>query len=101
MVLVNGSYVKTKSFIIFLYLENKLFILDIIIDAFRIVAGLILMIIAVELVLGKSKAGGLPEKHDGAIAVFPLAVSFSLGPGTIGVLLLMGAKILFFSSSSA
>ena len=62
------------------------------IDAFRIGAGTILMISAIELVLGKSKGGDLPDKDHGDIAVVPLAIPYTLGPGTIGTLLVMGGE---------
>ena len=62
------------------------------IDAFRIGAGIILMISAVELVLGKNKGGELPDKGHGDIAVVPMAIPYTLGPGTIGALLVMGGE---------
>ena len=62
------------------------------IDAFRIGAGIILMISAIELVLGKGKGGDLPDKDHGDIAVVPLAMPYTLGPGTIGALLVMGGE---------
>lgn len=62
------------------------------IDAFRIGAGTILMISAIELVLGKGKGGDLPDKDHGDIAVVPLAIPYTLGPGTIGALLVMGGE---------
>ena len=62
------------------------------IDAFRIGAGIILMISAIELVLGKGKGGELPDKDHGDIAVVPLAIPYTLGPGTIGALLVMGGE---------
>lgn len=68
------------------------------IDAFRIGAGIILMISAIELVLGKGKGGELPDKDHGDIAVVPLAIPYSLGPGTIGALLVMGGEKADFAS---
>ncbi len=62
------------------------------IDAFRVGTGIILMISAIELVLGKGKDGELPDKQDGAFAVVPLAIPYTLGPGTIGALLVMGGE---------
>jgi multiple antibiotic resistance protein len=62
------------------------------IDAFRVGTGIILMISAIELVLGKSKDGELPDKQDGTFAVVPLAIPYTLGPGTIGALLVMGGE---------
>lgn len=62
------------------------------IDAFRIGAGIILMISAIELVLGKNKGGELPDGEHGDITVVPLAIPYTLGPGTIGALLVMGGE---------
>ena len=68
------------------------------IDAFRIGAGIILMISAVELVLGKNKGGELPDKGHGDIVVVPMAIPYTLGPGTIGTLLVMGGEKTEFAS---
>ncbi|MDD5599165.1 MAG: MarC family protein [Victivallaceae bacterium] len=62
------------------------------IDAFRIGTGVILMISAIELVLGKNKGGELPDGEHGDITVVPLAIPYTLGPGTIGALLVMGGE---------
>jgi multiple antibiotic resistance protein len=62
------------------------------IDAFRIGTGIILMITAIELVLGKNKGGELPEDEHGDMTVVPLAIPYTLGPGTIGALLVMGGE---------
>lgn len=71
------------------------------IDAFRIGAGIILMISAVELVLGKNKGGELPDKGHGDIAVVPMAIPYTLGPGTIGALLVMGGEKTEFAAKLA
>jgi multiple antibiotic resistance protein len=68
------------------------------IDAFRIGAGSILMVSAIELVLGKGKGGSLPDKDGGDVAVVPLAIPYALGPGTIGALLVMGGEKISFSA---
>jgi multiple antibiotic resistance protein len=70
------------------------------IDAFRIGAGIILMISAIELVLGKSKGGELPGKEHGDYAVVPLAIPYTLGPGTIGALLVMGGEQAEFTAKT-
>lgn len=67
------------------------------IDAFRIGAGTILMLSAIDLVLGKGK-GELPDKVHGDIAVVPLAIPYALGPGTIGALLVMGGEKVEFAN---
>ncbi len=61
-------------------------------DAFRIGAGALLFLSAVELIHG-SKDG---QKIDGNnildLAVVPLAIPITIGPGTIGILLVLGAS---------
>ena len=73
------------------FFGNYIFsVFGITLDAFRIGAGAILFLSAVDLVRG-TKSG--MTKEDGAdIAVVPLAIPVTVGPGTTGVLLVMGAE---------
>lgn len=85
--------------LILLFFGTHIFsIFGITLDAFRIGAGALLFLSAVDLIRG-SKDG---QKIDGAnlhdLAVVPLAIPITVGPGTIGVLLVMGAS--FDSKSS-
>lgn len=74
------------------FFGNAVFkIFGITIDAFRIGAGIILMLSAVSLVGGSDK--GSEEGENGDISVVPLAIPMTIGPGTIGALLVMGADI--------
>lgn len=66
------------------------YFLGITLDAFRIGAGAILFITAYEMVTGKTPA--LPDAEEGDIAVVPLSIPFTIGPGTIGTLLVMGGS---------
>lgn len=61
-------------------------------DAFRIGAGSLLFLSSVELVRGASSVskGKVPEST-GEISVVPLAIPITVGPATIGTLLIMGA----------
>lgn len=71
---------------------NEIFsTLGITLDAFRIGAGSLLFLSAVQLVKGKSK----PEVPDdeGDISVVPLAMPVTIGPATIGSLLVLGAEL--------
>ncbi|MDD5727418.1 MAG: MarC family protein [Victivallales bacterium] len=76
-------------------------IIGITLDAFRIGTGCILMISAVELVLGKAKGGSMPEETRNDIAVVPLAIPYALGPGTIGTLMVMGGETAALSTRIA
>jgi multiple antibiotic resistance protein len=83
--------VLCTTFVIF-FLGNSIFdIFGITLDAFRIGAGSLLFLSAVELVHGK--AGKKPEHDasDGDMSVVPLAIPITVGPATVGALLVMGA----------
>jgi len=66
------------------------YFLGITLDAFRIGAGAILFLTAYDLISGKTPS--LPDAEDGDIAVVPLSIPFTIGPGTIGALLVMGGS---------
>ncbi len=74
------------------YLGNPIFsTLGITLDGFRIGAGALLFLSAVSLVSGKRQK---PEPGDDAdVAVVPLAVPITVGPATIGTLLVLGAEL--------
>ncbi len=66
------------------------YFLGITLDAFRIGAGTILFFTAYDLISGKTPA--LPDTEEGDISVVPLSIPFTIGPGTIGALLVMGGS---------
>ena len=67
-------------------------VLGITIDAFRIGAGTVLMLTAIALVNGPTGSGTKKVSEDTQdITVVPLAIPTTVGPGTIGALLVMGA----------
>jgi multiple antibiotic resistance protein len=81
---------------------NYIFILfGITLDAFRIGAGGILFLSAVSLVTGKFGKDGPADGNSGDIAVVPLAIPATVGPGTIGVLMVMGADSKLSAVSAA
>lgn len=63
-------------------------IFGITLDAFRIGAGCLLFLSAVSLVGGTGK---MPTPGDGDISVVPLAIPVTVGPATVGAILVMGA----------
>ncbi|MBE6369807.1 MAG: MarC family protein [Lentisphaerae bacterium] len=86
--------VAVISLLIYWFGEYLFKVLGITIDAFRIGAGLVLMLTAIALVNGPSGSSG-GKKVDGIsqdITVVPLAIPTIVGPGTIGALLVMGAE---------
>jgi len=89
------SYKVTQAIIItclFLYFfGNTIFqIFGITLDSFRIGAGCLLFLSAVGLVQGNDSIPDYHEEKD--IAVVPLAIPITVGPATIGALLVMGAE---------
>lgn len=75
---------------VIIFLGKKIFeIFGITVDAFRIGAGAILFLSAVDLVRGKASATKSEDVND--IAVVPLATPIIVGPATIGTLLVMGS----------
>lgn len=73
-------------------------IFGITLDAFRIGAGSLLFLSAVELIHGSKDGQKIGDDNLSEMAVVPLALPITIGPGTIGVLLVMGAE--FHSLSS-
>lgn len=60
-------------------------------DAFRIGAGTVLFLSALSLINGAKSVGEPQDNVD--IAVVPLAIPITVGPGVIGVLMVMGAEM--------
>ncbi len=82
-----STAVIISSFIIFFFGKYIFNLFGITLDAFRIGAGGILFLSAISMVQGKSATEDKEEGHD--IAVVPLALPITVGPGVIGVLLLL------------
>ncbi|AXH16087.1 MarC family protein [Malaciobacter mytili] len=72
-------------------------IFGITLDAFKIGAGALLFLTAVELVKGNKDRQEIGHKSVLDLAVVPLAIPVTIGPGTIGILLVMGAEFNTFS----
>lgn len=67
--------------------------LGITLDGFRIGTGSLLFLSAVSLVSGKRSSPQVEDDSD--IAVVPLAIPITVGPATIGTLLILGAELPF------
>ena len=73
------------------YFGNRLFdYLGVTIPAFQAGTGVLLMLNGIELVRGSGTAKHTRESDD--IAVVPLAIPYTVGPGTLGALLVMSAQ---------
>lgn len=78
--------------LIILFFGKYIFaIFGVTLDAFRIGAGALLFLSAVDLVRG-SKEGRKIDDDIIELAVVPLALPITIGPGAIGILLIMGAS---------
>ncbi|RXJ83526.1 hypothetical protein CRU93_13675 [Arcobacter sp. CECT 8985] len=84
--------------LILLYFGKYIFqVFGITLDAFKIGAGALLFLTAVELVKGNKDKQEIKNKSVLDLAVVPLAIPVTIGPGTIGILLVMGAEFNTFS----
>ncbi len=79
--------------LILLYFGKYIFaVFGITLDAFRIGAGSLLFLSAIELIKGNTNTQKTEQKDVSNLAVVPLSIPITIGPGTIGVLLVMGAN---------
>ena len=83
----------TIASLVLLFFGKHIFtIFGITLDAFRIGAGALLFLTAIDLVKGVEHHSRISNKHISQLAVVPLAIPMTIGPGTTGILLLMGAS---------
>ncbi len=74
------------------FLGNAIFsVFGITLDAFRIGAGALLFLSAVDLVRGSETS--MQREDQGNITVVPLAIPITVGPATTGALLVMGSEV--------
>jgi len=84
--------VTAISLILIFFGKNIFEVFGITLDAFRIGAGALLFLTAVELIKG-TKDGITPESTKILdLAVVPLAIPITVGPGAIGIFLVLGAE---------
>lgn len=84
--------VIVMSLVLLFFGKHIFSIFGITLDAFRIGAGALLFLSAVDLVKGSKDKGKVEEKDISELAVVPLAMPVTVGPGVIGILLVMGAS---------
>ena len=82
--------VMISSFVIYLFGKYIFDLFGITLDAFRIGAGTILFLSALSMISGNNDTAS--QGNDKNIAVVPLALPITVGPGVIGVLLVTGAE---------
>ncbi|AXH10830.1 hypothetical protein CP960_08870 [Malaciobacter halophilus] len=85
------------SLVLLFFGQHIFAVFGITLDAFKIGAGALLFLTAVELVKGNKDKQEINNKSVLDLAVVPLAIPVTMGPGTIGVLLVMGAEFNTFA----
>jgi multiple antibiotic resistance protein len=83
--------VLVACFVLYSFGNTLFSLFGITLDSFRIGAGSLLFLSAVHMVHGDDSAP--PGERHGAISVVPLAIPITVGPGTTGALLVMGAEM--------
>ncbi|MBU5614987.1 MarC family protein [Geomonas azotofigens] len=83
--------VLVACFVLYSFGNTLFSLFGITLDSFRIGAGSLLFLSAVHMVHGDDSAP--PSEKRGAISVVPLAIPVTVGPGTTGALLVMGAEV--------
>ena len=79
--------------LVLLFFGQHIFkVFGITLDAFKIGAGALLFLTAVGLIYGNKDGQKPTDKNLSDLAVVPLALPITIGPGTIGVLLVIGAE---------
>ena len=87
---VTISVIITSMLLLF-FGKHIFTIFRITLNAFRIGAGALLFLTAIELVKGSKDSAKVGDKDVLQLAVVPLSIPVIVGPGTIGILLVMGA----------
>ncbi|MBD1399359.1 MarC family protein [Pelovirga terrestris] len=83
--------VAISCFVLFFFGTYIFALFGITLDAFRIGAGAVLFLSAVSMIQGKATVSPQTSRED--VAVVPLAIPITVGPGTIGVMLVLGADL--------
>lgn len=87
--------VVVSTFVLYLFGKHIFALFGITLDAFRIGAGAVLFLSAITMIQGRATVS--PGDAEGDVAVVPLAIPITVGPGTIGALLVMGAGLETFT----
>ncbi len=87
--------VVLTCFTLYLFGHYIFTLFGITLDAFRIGAGAVLFLSAIALIHGKAAVSSSEGREE--VAVVPLAIPITVGPGTIGALLVMGAGLKSFA----
>ncbi|TEW51811.1 MarC family protein [Psychromonas algicola] len=84
----------TISSLIFLVFGQYIFSLfGITLDAFKVGSGTVLFLSSLEMIKGNSEVPDANAKRGGDFAIVPLSIPITVGPGMIGILMVIGAEL--------
>ncbi|MEL0630652.1 MarC family protein [Psychromonas aquatilis] len=96
-VIVKLSITVLVISLVFLIFGQYIFSLfGITLDAFKIGAGSVLFLSALEMIKGEAEMPEGTNKRGGDFAIVPLAIPVTVGPGLIGILMVIGAELQTF-----
>lgn len=88
-----GITVTITSLIFLLFGKYIFSLFGITLDAFKIGAGTVLFLSALEMIKGGTELPEADNKQSGDFAIVPLAIPITIGPGMIGILMVIGAEL--------
>jgi len=93
-VIVKLAIAVTVTSLIFLLFGKYIFsMFGITLDAFKIGAGAVLFLSALDMIRGDSELPAANSKKGLDFAIVPLAIPSAVGPGMIGILMVIGAEV--------
>jgi len=93
IILKLGIAVIVASLIFLIFGQYIFNLFGITLDAFKVGAGTVLFLSALEMIKGQNEIPDANNKHGADFAIVPLAIPITVGPGMIGILMVMGAEI--------
>lgn len=97
VILKLGITVIITSLIFLLFGKYIFSLFGITLDAFKIGAGTVLFISALDMIKGGGEVPETDKKSNGDFAIVPLAIPITIGPGMIGILMVIGAELTIIS----
>lgn len=93
IILKLGVTVAVTSVIFLLFGKYIFSLFGITLDAFKIGAGTVLFLSALDMIKGSGEVPETENKSGGDFAIVPLAIPVTVGPGMIGILMVIGAEL--------
>jgi multiple antibiotic resistance protein len=93
IILKVGAAVTISSLIFLIFGQYIFSLFGITLDAFKIGAGTVLFLSSLEMIKGDSEIPDANSKRGGDFAIVPLAIPITVGPGMIGILMVIGAEL--------